>query len=449
VTFENNAQNADTIIRISSGIGKQFTMSLHVVVYEDNQFRAFYPLTYTRPVCALRAGIVPLYLRLKRFFGNVTLSCATREDIAPFLSETVRDVPVNIIKRGDGDLLFVNGRLRNPGDLTSLIDNCRLNTVFATPDGIAAVFFEGNMLKETPTITTPDFFVNSASNRWDDFVTVDTSATLYRGIWEIMADIEVEIERDYEWLAPSFEETKEVYVHDGAWLVHADKIFLGEMVEVMPGAVIDATKGPVYIGINSRIESHAAIYGPTAIGANSVVLAGKIATSSIGHTCRVGGEVEESIFHAYVNKYHAGFIGHSYVGQWVNFGAMTTNSDLKNNYSTIRLTMNGESFDSGTIKVGSFIGDHTKFGIGTLLNTGINIGPACNIFGGSLVTDKEVPPFQWGTFGQYERYQYDKAIFSLSAACDRRNCQLTTNEKELLRKISENAMSDKGIIQWP
>ncbi|MEK7775240.1 MAG: putative sugar nucleotidyl transferase [Candidatus Zixiibacteriota bacterium] len=424
-------------------------MSLNVVVYEDNQFRAFYPLTYTRPVFTLRAGIVPLHLRLKRFFGNISVSCAARHDIAPFLSETVRDLPVNIVKRGDGDLFFVNGRLRDPGNLAQLIDKCTLNTVFTTDDGIAGVFLVGNMLKNAPSIATPEDFVKLVSDEWGDFTPVQTTATLYRGLWDIMADIEGEIDADYKWLSPTFGAVKDVKIHDGSWLIHREQIFLGEMVEVMPGAVIDATKGPVYVGINSRVESHAAIYGPCVIGANSVILAGKIAGSSIGHTCRVGGEVEESIFHAYVNKYHAGFIGHSYVGQWVNFGAMTTNSDLKNNYSTIRVTVNGDSIDTGSIKVGSFIGDHTKFGIGTLLNTGIAIGPACNIFGGILLTDHEVPPFQWGATGRYHQYQFDKAMTSISAACDRRNHQLSAHEKELLRKISENSVSDKGIIQWP
>jgi UDP-N-acetylglucosamine diphosphorylase / glucose-1-phosphate thymidylyltransferase / UDP-N-acetylgalactosamine diphosphorylase / glucosamine-1-phosphate N-acetyltransferase / galactosamine-1-phosphate N-acetyltransferase len=424
-------------------------MSLNVVVYEDNHYGAFYPLTCTRPVYTLRAGIVPLYVRLKRFFGDITLSCSAREDVAPFLSETVRDMPVNIIKRGEGDILIVNGRLRNPGDMAALIDHCRVNTVFTSPDGVIAVFFDRNHLSDTPAVSTSDFFVNRAANQWSDFAIVATAATLYCGLWEIMADIEAEIKQDYKWLSPSFGAANEVHVHEGAWLINPDNIYLGEMVEVMPGAVIDASKGPVYIGINSRVESHAAIYGPTAIGANSVVLAGKITSSSIGHTCRVGGEVENSIVLPYVNKYHAGFIGHSVVGQWVNFGAMTTNSDLKNNYSTIRVTANGNEVDTGSIKVGSFIGDHTKFGIGTLLKTGISIGAGCNIFGGSLVTDNEVQPFQWGSSGRWEQYQFDKAMTNLSAACNRRNHILSMYEKELLRKISENTLSDKGIIQWP
>ncbi|MCK4371955.1 MAG: hypothetical protein KAW61_02360, partial [candidate division Zixibacteria bacterium] len=169
---------------------------------------------------------------------------------------------------------------------------------------------------------------------------------------------------------------------------------------------------------------------------------------SIGHTCRVGGEVEESIFHSYVNKYHAGFIGHSYVGPWVNFGAMTTNSDLKNNYSTIRSSVGGELIDTGSIKVGSFIGDHTKFGIGTLLNTGINIGVSCNLFGGSLIADKEVPSFSWGNSGRYERYEIEKAIDTACKSTARRNHTLSEGEVELLRQLFDGRVEEKGIMSF-
>jgi len=178
------------------------------------------------------------------------------------------------------------------------------------------------------------------------------------------------------------------------------------------------------------------------------VVAGKVSSSSIGHTCRVGGEVEESVFHSYVNKYHAGFIGHSYVGSWVNFGAMTTNSDLKNNYSGIRVTLNGDLIDTGSIKVGSFIGDHTKFGIGTLLTTGINIGVCCNIFGGTLITDKEVPSFSWGDSSGYQKYDVDKAVATANVTVGRRDVELSDQEESLLRKIADDSTEDEGVIDF-
>jgi hypothetical protein len=153
------------------------------------------------------------------------------------------------------------------------------------------------------------------------------------------------------------------------------------------------------------------------------------------------------VFQSYVNKYHAGFIGHSYVGSWVNFGAMTTNSDLKNNYSTIQVSVGGQLRDTGSIKVGSFVGDHTKFGIGTLLNTGINVGMCCNIYGGALITDREVPSFRWGNSGGYEIYKFEKAIKTMRRTAERRNVDLTSAEEALLQDVYDGKVTDVGILE--
>ncbi len=423
-------------------------MPLTVCFYEDETYKHFFPLTLLRPAYALRAGIVPLFRRSERYFSANSVCLMGRNQIAPLLAETIRDYPVNIIKRGGGDVLFLNGRLRDYGDLPKLAGQSTLSAVFTSNDEVAAVLFKAESLKVIPEIATQKEFQELFGKESADFLHCKTTATMYGYCWDIMADIDSEITADFEHLKASFPLPRNVKVHDGALLVNKDNVFLGDGVEILPQAVIQASKGPVYIGDNVRIEPHASIVGPCFIGPNSVVLAGKVVSSSIGHTCRVGGEVEASIFHAYVNKYHAGFIGHSYVGQWVNFGAMTTNSDLKNNYSNIRLILNEEPVESGSIKVGSFIGDHTKFGIGTLLNTGINIGVCCNIFGGTLVTDKEVSSFSWGSSGKYERYEFEKALETVRKAVERRNSTLSSREASALQVIFNDMLSDDGIISF-
>jgi UDP-N-acetylglucosamine diphosphorylase/glucosamine-1-phosphate N-acetyltransferase len=423
-------------------------MLLTVCFYEDETYKHFFPLTLLRPVYVLRAGIVPLFRRFERYFSADSVCLVSRDQIAPLLAETFRDHPVNIIKRGETDVLFINGRIRSYGDLPELAGQSRLSTIFTSNDEVAAVLFKVESLKAFPEIATQKEFQELYHRESANIPRSKTTATLYSYCWEIMADIEPEITADFEYLKASFPLPRNVKVHEGAFLVNQDNVFLGDGVEIHSGAVIDASNGPVYIGDNIRIEPHAAVVGPCFVGPNSVVLAGKITGSSIGHTCRVGGEVEESVFQAYVNKYHTGFIGHSYVGQWVNFGAMTTNSDLKNNYSSIRLTLNGELIDSGSIKVGSFIGDHTKFGIGTLLNTGINIGVCCNIFGGTLVTDKEVPSFSWGNSEKYERYEFEKALETVRKAAERRNHTLSDREASVLEAIFNDSLTDEGIMSF-
>lgn len=421
-------------------------MALTICVYEDSKYRNFFPMTHLRPVFALRAGMVPLFSRVSRHFPKCELSLACREQLAPLLASAYADYPVNIIKKGQNDVLLLNGRIRDYGDLPRLISEARISTLFSSGGETVGVLLKNDGIRALSSVATPAEYQKHLENEGENIPEFHTTASLYSYLWEVMADIESEVISDFKWLLDSWGVPQNVKVHDGVGWVNQSDVVLGGGVEICPGAVIDASRGPIYIGDNSRVESHAAVYGPTYIGPNCVVVAGKITSSSIGHTCRVGGEVEHSIFHAYVNKYHAGFIGHSYVGEWVNFGAMTTNSDLKNNYTNIKVTLGGETIDTGSIKVGSFIGDHTKFGIGMLLNTGINIGVSCNIFGGGLVTDREVKSFSWGSTGSYVPYDVAKAVEAARAVAGRRDYVLTDTEIGLLTAVAEGRDESRGII---
>ena len=424
-------------------------MTYRVCIFEDDQYRRFYPLTHLRPVAGLRAGILPQFRRIERYLQGCQFCLSVRNDLAGTAAVEYRDLPINIVQKDDGQaLLFLNGRIRDFGNLPELIKETRVSTRYVSGEETAAVFFEAKSLGGLPKVATPDTYSKLLEDRPDEVAVHDTTATLYQGCWEFVEDIDREIAADFAFLETGSKKSGDVKVHERACLENPDDIYLGSGVKVAPLALIDASDGPVYIGDNSRVEPQAAVYGPCYIGPNSVVVAGKIAGCSIGHTCRVGGEVEESIFQSYVNKYHAGFIGHAYVGSWVNFGAMTTNSDLKNNYSTIRVTINGEVIDTGSIKVGSLIGDHTKFGIGTLLNTGINIGVCCNLFGGSLIADKEVPSFRWGNTEHYDDYRFDKALETARKAAGRRNVKLSAAEEELLQSISEGRQRDEGVLRF-
>ena len=425
-------------------------MATKICFYEDDKYRQFYPLTHLRPVYCMRAGILPLFRRVERYFEQPDICFVARNMLSAVVSAEFRDYPVNIIKREEGQaMLFLNGRLRDYGNLVDQISSARLITRLVTSTGeTAGVVFPYESCDRIPALATQDEYRSTFETAGDDLAELNTTATLYQRCWELIEDIDREIVADFAFLKPSLTPCDMSQISEGFHVLNPDQVHLGTGVSVRPGSLIDATHGPVYVGDNTRIESQVAIYGPCHIGPNSVVVAGKVSGSSIGHTCRVGGEIEESIFQSYVNKYHAGFIGHAYVGSWVNFGAMTTNSDLKNNYSNIKVTLQGESIDTGSIKVGSFIGDHTKFGIGTLLNTGINIGVCCNLFGGTLITDKEVPSFRWGNSSEYQEYQFDKAIKTMRATADRRNISLSASEEELLQALSENRVSDEGILNF-
>ena len=426
-------------------------MALTICLYEDPSYKNFFPITHLRPVYFLRPGIFPLYQKVTQHFKFDSLFFQARDQLAPLVAEQEKDYPVNMLRKGDGNVLFLNGRVKDYGNLPELVKQAKLTTLFQNKDTgeLVAILFHRESIENIPALATSENYLERFTQERSTIPEFETTATLYNYCWDFVNDIDRAIEDDFKYLHQNLPEPNNVIINDGAWLVNKEQIYLSNDVQIAPGSLIDASKGPVFIGANTKIESQVAIYGPSFIGANSVIVAGKIASCSIGHTSRAGGEIEETIFQSYVNKYHAGFIGHSYVGSWVNFGAMTTNSDLKNNYSNIRVTLNDEVIDTNYNKVGSFIGDHTKFGIGTLLNTGINIGVCCNIFGGTLIADKEVPSFQWGQTGNYQAYNYDKAIDTARKTSDRRNHTLSKNEVNILRAISEETLADAGLMDFP
>ena len=219
---------------------------------------------------------------------------------------------------------------------------------------------------------------------------------------------------------------KDVYVAPGA--------------KVHPMVTLDAEHGPIYIEEGTEIHPFSRIEGPCYIGRNSLLLGAKCREgNSIGDLCRVGGEVEESIIHGHSNKYHDGFLGHSYVGEWVNLGALTTNSDLKNDYSNVSVMLDGRrSIDTGSTKVGSLIGDHAKTSIGTLLNTGSYVGAMALIMATGKPLPKHIPSFGWFIegivtkgFGKGRLYETAKTAMS------RRGCEWTTETEAMWNAVFE------------
>ena len=164
--------------------------------------------------------------------------------------------------------------------------------------------------------------------------------------------------------------------------VRGSKICVSEKADVERFVSLDSRKGPIIVDDNVEIQSFSHIAGPCYIGKNSKVRSARIREgTTIGPNCKIAGEVEQSIFSEYSNKSHEGFLGHSIVGSWVNLGALTTNSDLKNTYGNISVSLKGKPFDTGSMKVGVFLGDMSKTSIGTTIASGRKIGVASHVFG--------------------------------------------------------------------
>jgi UDP-N-acetylglucosamine diphosphorylase/glucosamine-1-phosphate N-acetyltransferase len=215
--------------------------------------------------------------------------------------------------------------------------------------------------------------------------------------------------------------------------VGAGTLSTGEGAEIEPGVVVDTRGGPVRLDDGVRVEGPARLIGPLYVGRDTLVFGGSVGTSSIGPVCKVRGEVADSVLLGFSNKAHDGFLGHALLGRWVNLGAFTTNSDLKNNYGTIRVwTLDGER-DTGLIKVGCFLGDHVKTGIGTVLNTGSVVGAGSNVFGG-LMPPKVVPPFSWGAGADLGEYRFDRFVEAAEAVMARRSEALTPGVRAVLER---------------
>jgi UDP-N-acetylglucosamine diphosphorylase/glucosamine-1-phosphate N-acetyltransferase len=171
-----------------------------------------------------------------------------------------------------------------------------------------------------------------------------------------------------------------------------------------------------------------------------VVLGGSCADISVGPVCKVHGELEACVILGYTNKAHDGFLGHAMLGCWVNLGALTTNSDLKNNYGTIRMWTPAGEVDTGEQKLGCFLGDHVKTGIGLMLNTGTVVGAGSNLFG-AIQPPKYVPPFRWGSGERLVPYELDRFLDTARAVLKRRGVALDDRMRAMLERAWQRAQT--------
>jgi UDP-N-acetylglucosamine diphosphorylase/glucosamine-1-phosphate N-acetyltransferase len=230
-----------------------------------------------------------------------------------------------------------------------------------------------------------------------------------------------------------------------ACLIEPHRITVEKGAVVDPLVVLDARGGPISIGAGARIRPHTLIEGPCVVGAGTELLGGRIARSTIGPQCRIAGEVEECIWQGFANKRHHGFVGHSVIGEWVNLGALTTTSDLKNNYGAVRVWTSAGERDSGSNKVGAFIGAHVKTGIGTLLPTGSSVGTGANLFGGGRFAPKRVPSFGWWDGESMTEHQFDKFLETARHAMHRRGETLSEAGAEALRRCFEASRAEREL----
>jgi UDP-N-acetylglucosamine diphosphorylase/glucosamine-1-phosphate N-acetyltransferase len=238
-------------------------------------------------------------------------------------------------------------------------------------------------------------------------------------------------------------------VHRLACLESPERIAVAQGARVGAFALLDAGTGPIRIGAGAVIEPHTTVKGPCVVGAGTQLLGGVIGSSTFGPECRVAGEVESSVWQGYANKRHHGFVGHSLIGEWVNLGALTTTSDLKNNYGNVRVWMDGRDVDTGSPKVGALVGAHAKTGIGTLLPTGASVGTAANLFGGGRFAPRHAPAFAWWDGERLAEHELERCVATARVAASRRGRTLGPGAESAMRALHAATARERADAAAP
>jgi UDP-N-acetylglucosamine diphosphorylase/glucosamine-1-phosphate N-acetyltransferase len=418
---------------------------MNLCLYEDPAARAFGPVAHLRPVFALRCGAFTLVEKLVRAFPDASLTLMVRpelEEWTRYLYPTaqVGDPPPE-------ETLFLNGRLcmtddevlhflaASPNEASFLSEG----TLFAAKVAGARVAHVAKHLREGDPETAFQ----------DLRYPAEVNAFVARSAADLIRWSPRQIVQDFRYaFQPG---TVRGTVESAVTVLQPEAVHVARGARVMAGAVLNAERGPILIQENAVVEPLAYVEGPAVIGEGSRVKAGaQIREGTVlGPVCKVGGEVEATVFQGYANKQHDGFVGHSFIGEWVNLGAGTITSDLKNNYSNVRTYrstdawLSGQASDSGQRLLGLTVGDFTKTGIGSTFPTGAVVGVGCNLYGTALQPGF-VPSFVWGSPDALREHRIDAMIETAARAMERRQAELRVEHDSLIRQHFDDTRDERA-----
>ena len=411
---------------------------MRLAVFEDNFARDFAPIALLRPVFELLCGHFGARERALEFLPVTEWGGFVRSELVEVYREEHPGCHVNDVNwLCVAPTLLLNGRWL--ADPKTLID--------IAPDTVGII--DGTVVYLT---LDPLEVALLTGDNWDDALPqiartrrrVVAAGKLARYPWDLVHHNSDQLRADFT--ARDFDLSRaDELGPQVAVLGKPEHVFVDSTASIDPFVVIDARKGPVSIDAGAMIQAFTRLEGPCHVGSKSQLFRANVREgTTIGPVCRVGGEIEGAILHGFVNKYHDGFLGHSYVCPWVNMGALSTNSDLKNDYSVVRVPLSGHPIDSGEMKVGCFIGDHTKTAIGSLFNTGSSVGVMCLILPDGELLPKHVPSFSRIWHGELiDGLPIEKGLATARAAMERRNLTLTTAQETLLRKVHSQTLLER------
>ena len=387
-----------------------------VYLYDDARARTFEPFALTRPTGEMRAGALLVRERWERVLRLPVAGHITSPHLAGFEESGAAPViTAGVIPAG---AWLVNARFAP--------------APHATPRG--EVLLASNRVAALKTGVPMDVAeLCDATTTLDQYAARlprETSAIhgwWMEEVWDYIAHLVPMLEQDIPALGAQLSQATPA----GTIRIGEHALFVEAGAIVEPQVCFDLSAGPILLRAGSHVQAFTRLVGPLYVGHGSTVTTDRIAASAIGDVCRVHGDVSNTIFIGHANKGHDGFVGHSILGRWVNLGAGTITSNLKNTYGTVQLWTPDGVRETGLQFLGTLFGDHAKTGIGLRLTTGTVIGAGANVYG-NVLPSKAVAPFSWGEAGALAAYRVDKFLQVAERMMARRQVTLTDGARRQL-----------------
>ncbi|MCH4895112.1 glucose-1-phosphate thymidylyltransferase [Marinilabiliaceae bacterium JC040] len=383
---------------------------MNYILSDNKAHNRLKPLTYTRPVCELRVGILTIKEKWEKRLGE-NISYQTE-------SYLQKKYCLNI----ESNNVLINSQVLPTNKLVEDIINLESGEYLFKDDTIIAI--------NTRELHTLDI-EGCANLIGKEFVGKITSI---EDTYDIFSLNEEEIKTDFDLICSNKKSAplSSTVNHRGDYPIFIEE---GAVVEF---CTLNSSKGPIYIGKDAEIMEGVLVRGPLAMCEHSVLNMGAkvYGATTLGPYCKCGGELNNVVFQGYSNKAHDGFLGNAVIGEWCNIGADTNNSNLKNTYDQVKLwDYETERFKkTGLQFCGLIMGDHSKFGINTMLNTGTVIGVGCNIYGSDFPRNF-VPSFSFGGAAGYSEHTLKKFFNTAKIVMSRRSKDLTNEEEEILNTV--------------
>jgi UDP-N-acetylglucosamine diphosphorylase/glucosamine-1-phosphate N-acetyltransferase len=386
----------------------------NIILFDDESREQMLPLSYTRPVAEIRTGIFTIRERWEKLLQG-SASYITSDYLTSRFPMKFKD-----------DNIVINGAIMPNDRLVRLIEQLEPNE---------AIMDEGNLI--AARLNRRQFELLLRDESIDEIVGIELQETPFIHLaypWDLFLYLRATIEYDFNLITHGRISQS---IPSSNQVISPDNIFLEEGAQVNC-AILNAQSGPIYIGKNVQVMEGAIIRGPVTIGEGSIIKMGAqiYGPTAIGPDCRIGGEIKEVVILGHTNKAHDGFLGNSIIGEWCNLGAGTTVSNLKNNYSNVRMWdyATQQMKDTGLQFLGIVMGDHTKAAIQSMFNTGTMIGVGCNIFGHGF-PPKFIPSFTWGGAGGLETHRLGEAMETARRVMARREVAFTETDEQIFRRV--------------